>query len=83
MAVNIHQLARSRTNWPAWNLRAKIVNGRFKTSRLWALQNQPGVRCSLSTVLPIVGLIFDQLTTRSWQRLLLSSGVLPQPLLTR
>jgi hypothetical protein len=24
MAVNIHQLARSRTNWPAWNLRAKI-----------------------------------------------------------
>ena len=24
MAVNIHQLAGSRTNWPAWNLRAKI-----------------------------------------------------------
>jgi hypothetical protein len=24
MAVNIHQLARSRTNWPAWKLRAKI-----------------------------------------------------------
>lgn len=42
------------------------VNGRFKTSHLWALQNQPGVRCSRSTVLPIAGLTCDQLTTRSW-----------------
>jgi hypothetical protein len=24
MSVNVHQLARSRTNWPAWNQRAKI-----------------------------------------------------------